>query len=580
MRWRLGLIFGGIMVMMAFAATPAAGQQPSVSQKELEDEVIAEINDWRIEEGLWPLQVNDTLRAMAFDQATYLLTTDIPEHGGDFHINGSGDYPRGRGVKNPYNWPTYGAPEVILVGENVGVGTVAFSVNYWQNSPIHAQATTNPDYREVGVAALPVGNGDDVFVVVFGGRPNVLPVEYNPVDNTLFLSNDSSRYAPRSPNWISNATTIQFLDANSQPMSEPQPWQLNIPVPANMPGSFIVRFSDGRTQVDTPVNLATDVVMEVVGGQVLEAANEEAVLDSADVQATTQIISPISEMAESEVLAQYPNQDVGVAADLVNQMNELRMKHHIWPLAHNATLEAIALRQANYLLTETDVEEVLDLHADADYNTVHQRAEEAPFLWPHYGDVRETEVEENIAVGDTVFAMRFWRQSAQDHLNMINAEYREVGVAALPYKDGQFVMVAVFGSRPNVLPAFFATNTNTLLLSDELSPYGGLEAGFIGPITRIRLFDGAGRPLTDGWLSWHEAIQLPAIDSDRLFVLYSDGRIDILSEVDLQQNSVTLPDDAPAPVVLSSASPAAAVTATPVNNSGAFLMATNTPSHP
>lgn len=579
MRWRLGLICIVLMLIALIITAPVTGQSPSVSQRNLEEEIIAKINSWRTEEGLWPLHENDTLRAMAFDQASFLLTTNVPYEGGDFHRDTNGLYPRGRGGINPYNWPTYGSPQEILVGENAAVGNVKFAINYWENSPIHHQTVVNPDYREIGVAAIQTNGTDVVFIAVFGGRPNVLPVEFNPVDRTVYLSNDYSKYATRYPKWISNANTIQFLDANAQPLRDPQPWQLIIPILDNMPNNFIVRFSNGTVQVDTSVDMGKDVEVEIVGGEVLDANNANTVVDSAEIHDTAQIIAPTNEAAQADVLAQYPNHNQQVAAELLAQINALRLKHTIWPLAQNSTLTALALKQANYLLTETIIDEVMDLHADADSLTIHERATEAPFFWPRYGSENEVVIEENIAIGDVAFAMRFWKQSAQDLVNMVNLEYREVGIAALPYQNGEYVLVAVFGSRPNVLPAFFDTAHNTLLLSDEATAYAGLEKGFIGPVTRIRLFDGAGRPLIDGWLAWHEAIQLPAMDTDRLFILFSDGRIDILAEVDLRVNTVVLPDNASSAVVLESAAPPAAATPVPaVANTIAFP--TNTPAAP
>jgi hypothetical protein len=259
------LLVIGLILSALGGMTPAAAQQDTDAALEL----IAALNAWRIDEGLWPLALNPTLERMAVAHATYLLTLpDLPE-GGDIHLGPNNETPQDR-ARNDYDWPVYGRADRIIIGENAHVGHSADqAITYWKGSDVHRRAALNPAYREVGVAALPHPFGH-LYIAVFGGRPNVLPVQVDPAAGVMYLSNDSNTGAC-SGDWLCDATQIRLLDADGAPLGDWQAWAATLPLPAV--DNFQVEFSDGQRQVVTAVNTATNRVL--LPGQVVVAAVQE-----------------------------------------------------------------------------------------------------------------------------------------------------------------------------------------------------------------------------------------------------------------------------------------------------------------
>src|SRR5690606_14453723 len=70
---------------MALFSSFVFAQTVPQSNPTVAHEIIAELNAWRVSQGLWPLAYNATLESLAMSQASYLMTTKIPKEGGDFH---------------------------------------------------------------------------------------------------------------------------------------------------------------------------------------------------------------------------------------------------------------------------------------------------------------------------------------------------------------------------------------------------------------------------------------------------------------------------------------------------------------
>jgi hypothetical protein len=249
---RLILLFA--LLLLVFSGTAVTG----ISQNTGEARWIhAQINRWRLGlENVGPLAYNETLEAMAIAQAEYVLSQ--PRFPANVHAGRSGEGPRTRATWSPYNWPTYGASEQIIVGEIAWLGTREDAMSFWHRSDIHRTAATNPRYREIGVAALPGGRGS-MFVVVFGARPNVLPALADPQTNTLYLTNET--YDRGVGDWIRNANQIRLFDESGRPLTDGWiPWQAKIPIPENAGNSLYVLYSDGDDEVVDSVSiLARDV---------------------------------------------------------------------------------------------------------------------------------------------------------------------------------------------------------------------------------------------------------------------------------------------------------------------------------
>jgi hypothetical protein len=188
---------------------------------------------------------------MAIAQAEYVLSLD--HWPSDPHAGPSGEGPRVRARWDPYNWPTYGDGQQIVVGEITWLGTWEDALAFWHSSTVHRNTVINPRYREVGVAALPGGRGH-LFVAVLGARPNVLPALADPYTDTLYLTDDE--YDRGVGNWIRHVSQVRLFDSDGRPLSDDWiPWQAKIALPDNVGSRLFVLYSDGDDEVMTSVSL-------------------------------------------------------------------------------------------------------------------------------------------------------------------------------------------------------------------------------------------------------------------------------------------------------------------------------------
>lgn len=235
--------------------TPTA-ELPSYDPLALE--VIARLNEWRIGLGLWPLAPNNVLMQMADAQARYILSLPSIPDGGGIHLDGQGHGPRERAAV--LGWPFYSQPAQISTSEIAYVGANAnAAISFWQGSQIHRDTIVNPAYREVGVAVLPHPYGH-IYIVSFGGRPNILPTLLDPVSGMLYLSSEQYRWSAGGT-WIHDVTRIQVLPS---PASNPDPngwipFRVMMPIPEGIGPEFAVAYSDGTVQLIVSVNRATSI---------------------------------------------------------------------------------------------------------------------------------------------------------------------------------------------------------------------------------------------------------------------------------------------------------------------------------
>lgn len=247
-------------------------------------------------------------------------------------------------------------------------------------------------------------------------------------------------------------------------------------------------------------------------------------------------------------------QDNLPAQDVIARLNEWRISEGRWPLKPNATLEALALKQAQYIVSLPELPD--DLHLDGQGLQPRQRALLAPFNWPYYELPGQIAIGENAALGDVDYALAFWRGSDLHARTALNPAYREVGVAALPYRDTTFFIV-VFGARPDVLPALVdPRDGRTIYLSNERFEQARFHDS-IQDVTEIQVFDSSGRPLYDAPIAWTERLAVPADAGEAVFILSTDGEHEVLSPVDLSRDQVLLPGEAEpeAPAVVVEATP-------------------------
>ncbi len=219
--------------------------------------MLAAMNQWRLDQNLAPFRPNPTLEALAWMQVNYLLSQpDIPSN---LHDGILGEKPRERARWPQFDWPYYQIPARVSLEEiTVAAASIPAGITWWQNSDIHRRAATNPNYREIGVAALPYKYGT-VFVAVLGGRPDVLPALIHPDGQTLYLTRETYAGAQGS-NYMVRITGVRLLDSDRKPLTGWQPWSATLPMPQVSGQTLYVEYSDGTRTITTPVDVTRDII--------------------------------------------------------------------------------------------------------------------------------------------------------------------------------------------------------------------------------------------------------------------------------------------------------------------------------
>ena len=225
------------------------------------------------------------------------------------------------------------------------------------------------------------------------------------------------------------------------------------------------------------------------------------------------------------------------------QLNQWRLGlGTLGPLAYNETLARMALDQATYLASKPQLPPSSAIHNGRTGELARDRAVWPEYAWPDYGVPGQILLSEITWVGEPEDALEFWHESQIHRQSATNLWYREVGVAAVPYARNGIkghVFVAVLGARPNVLPAMADPSAGVLYLTDET--YRGARNQTIRGVQQYRLFDEAGRPLTNGWASWAPQVALPANAGNEIHVLYSDGDRQTMADASLVGSDIPLP---------------------------------------
>ncbi|MBL8165536.1 MAG: CAP domain-containing protein [Anaerolineae bacterium] len=237
-----------IVLICTLLAAPAIGQ---ANPNDLIPQLVGQLNVWRLNLGLGPLVYNATLEQMAADQADFLLS--LPSIPDNIHAGRNGEGPRDRSQYPQYAWPTFGHPQRIAATEIAAIGNVQTAIQYWQGSDIHNRSVTNPEYREVGIAARKKGT-DTLFIVMLGARPGVLPALADIESNLVYLTKDTGQWAG---DWIGTPTRFRLLDTRRQPLAEWADWDYNTPLPEGYKDPFFyIEYEDAkgrRTESTVPV---------------------------------------------------------------------------------------------------------------------------------------------------------------------------------------------------------------------------------------------------------------------------------------------------------------------------------------
>ncbi|MEO0563290.1 MAG: CAP domain-containing protein, partial [Chloroflexota bacterium] len=217
-------------------------------------------------------------------------------------------------------------------------------------------------------------------------------------------------------------------------------------------------------------------------------------------------------------------------------LNQWRLDEGLAPLHYNPTLEALARVQIEYLLTLPNIPK--NLHDGMLSEGVRERALWEPYAWPYYGIPERVSMEEITVAQKTIAqGIDWWRNSPIHNAAATNPNYREFGVASLPYEYGT-VFVAVLAGRPNVIPAMVHPDDDMLYLTRET--YSGVFPEHLSGINEFRLLDIDENPLTD-WEEWTPTRTLAGIDATEFYVEYGNGESTLLTHIDRSVDIVRLP---------------------------------------
>jgi uncharacterized protein YkwD len=248
----LGLLAVYALIGLAVRETRVTAQAANDGAAALE--IIGHLNAWRLEVGDWPLKPNETLNALALEQASYLSTmADIPG-GNAMHMGRNGEGVRDRALYPQFNWPSYGGS--AAVAEVAYVGTPESAIEFWRGSDIHRETITNPVVREIGVAAVPHQWGH-VYIVVLGSRPDVLPALVDPRSNNLYLTQDAWKFG------LGNIPPMRVMlfDSAGRALGGWMDWSPTVPIPADITGKLFVLYDDGSSLSLAEVDLTRDLVL-------------------------------------------------------------------------------------------------------------------------------------------------------------------------------------------------------------------------------------------------------------------------------------------------------------------------------
>ena len=158
------------LLLLSYTPQSANGQAPTTMSALWEM-----INTSRQNNGVGRLAWNNLLA-----QAAQQHAQDIGNHNLEGHIGSDGSTPEERATRLGYR--SY--PDTILVAQNWATGSTSEAFALFLEDSLNRNNMWSPIWREAGIGMAPSSVGEQVWVVVFGAQPGVLP---------LFVNHDEPR---------------------------------------------------------------------------------------------------------------------------------------------------------------------------------------------------------------------------------------------------------------------------------------------------------------------------------------------------------------------------------------------------
>ncbi len=230
----------------------------------------------------------------------------------------------------------------------------------------------------------------------------------------------------------------------------------------------------------------------------------------------------------SQSAADISIQNEAFELEVIRLVNQERISRGLHPLRRNSSLTNAA-RAHNQDMIDNNFFD----HTGSDGSTPSERACDhgyAPYGW---GDCY---VGENIAGGQSTPASVFnsWMGSSGHRNNMLNPDYREIGVGHTTGGTWGNYWTMDLGAQPKVLPVFInndAEETSSRQVTISLTKEDVSSLGSIGDITGVQIsenawFDGA------TWQPWSKTLPFtlsPAYGNKTVYVRFTDSSIQVVS---------------------------------------------------
>ncbi|MBN1977450.1 MAG: hypothetical protein JW918_08610 [Anaerolineae bacterium] len=242
-----------LALCLALVSFPSSAQEPNLAA-----EWLVRVNQVRLDAGLAPYEPSRLLAAAAQRHADDVAANGFASSD-DPHLGSDGTHEQERVAQANYVAWTWNGGGTI-VDENMSThDTIDAGMDFFLGSEVHRANILSSRYREIGIGVATDGAGGTYHVLVFGVRPNVLPIFINDgaataddPDVAIHLTNEEARPDGEGTDKMGQAIEVRISDERDWDSQPWQPWSSY--VPWTLPGTpgehtVYVQFRDaaGRT---------------------------------------------------------------------------------------------------------------------------------------------------------------------------------------------------------------------------------------------------------------------------------------------------------------------------------------------
>lgn len=247
------LLRWGLLLLLVLLPASAQAQRPEPERLFWEM-----TNEARAANGVGRLVWNEQLA-----EAAQLHAADIAGRDDPSHIGSDGSTPQERAARAGY--PPY--PEGVRASENWSTGSALEAMAYFLEDQIHRDNMLLPLWREVGVGRAETSWGGELWVVLYGAQPGVLPIFVNQDEprttQRRVMVQLRSEEAGYSPERFTTPVEMRLGEPETIEMARWRPWQPEAEITLSPGGgdkTVIVELRDAQGHVVASSDMITLVV--------------------------------------------------------------------------------------------------------------------------------------------------------------------------------------------------------------------------------------------------------------------------------------------------------------------------------